>query len=75
MPCADVTDRKFLSPQLEGVGTDSPFSTEFRGGQIAVGAESANRLNVQLQALGHVLHVQEQTRWLRFSVLDWLERI
>jgi hypothetical protein len=72
---ADVTDGKFLSPQLEGVGTDPPFRTEFRGGQIAVGAEATNRLDVQLQTFGHVLHVQKQTGWLWFSVLGWLERI
>jgi hypothetical protein len=75
MPCADVTDRKSLSPQLECVGADPPFRTEFRGGQVAVGAESADRLDVELQAFSHVLHVQKQTGWLRFSVLGWLERI
>jgi hypothetical protein len=75
MPRANVTGWKFLSPQLEGVGTDPPFRTEFRGGQIAVGAEATNRLNVQLQTFGHILHVQKQTGWFRFSVLGWLEWI
>jgi hypothetical protein len=72
---ADVTNWQALRPQLECVGTDPPFRTEFRGGQIAVGAEATNRLDVQLQAFGHVLHVQKQTGWLRFSVLGWLERV
>jgi hypothetical protein len=75
MPCADVTNGQALRPQLESMGTDPPFRTEFRGGQITVGAEATNRLNVELQAFGHILHVQEQTGWLRFSVLGWLERI
>lgn len=75
MSCADVTDWQALRPQLEGVGADPPFRTEFRGGQIAIGAEATNRLDVELQAFGHVLHVQQQTGRLRFSILDWLERI
>lgn len=60
MPCADVTNGQALRPQLEGVGTDPPFRTEFRRGQIAIRAESAHRLNVELQAFGHILHVQKQ---------------
>jgi hypothetical protein len=72
---ADVTDRKFLSPQLERMGADPPFRTEFRGGQITIRTEAANGLNIELQAFCHILHVQQQTRWLRFSVLGWLERI
>jgi hypothetical protein len=74
VPCADVTNWQALRPQLEYVGADPPFRTEFRGGQIAIRAKTANRLDVELQAFGHVLHVQKQTRWLRFSVLGWLER-
>jgi hypothetical protein len=75
MPCADVTNGQALRPQLKRVGTDPPFRTEFRGGQITIRTEAANGLNIELQAFGHVLHVQEQTRLLRFSVLDWLEWI
>ena len=60
MPRADVTNWQALRPQLEGMGADPPFRTEFRGGQIAIRTEAANGLNIELQAFSHILHVQQQ---------------